>query len=180
MVKQKNEKVKKNKKASTNYRTEEQETIIRFGIILGVVLIFILGVYFFTKVVVKKETTSTSEITKGTINYKKTIVGNMLNKPSKEYYVFAYDGNSNYAIKYSAIIDSYMKKDKAKDAYWIDLSNELNKNHVANDKLKENTNTKEINELVFGDFALIKVKNNKIDSIITDIDKATKELKIND
>lgn len=181
MVKKNDKKVEKkiSKEINKKYKSEEQESITRFGIILFAIIVFVIGIYFFTKLVVKKGETNKNEVTAGEINYNKVIIGNMLNKAEDTYYVFAYKGNSNEAIQYSAIIDTYNQKENSKKTYWADLDNALNERHVALSEDEVNVKTKELKELKIGDFALIKVSNKKIEKIITKVEEAKNELGLN-
>lgn len=158
-------------------KSEEQTQIEKLLIIIGIILVFTLIVYVFTKVVVKKElNNSSNEVTAGIINYDKLIVGNMLNQNYEEYYVFVYNGKDNDAIYYGSIIDSYVAQKGAKKAYWIDLDNELNKKFISDNKEEINKKPKNLSDLKFGKYTLLKVKNQKIEKYIDNLDAAKKEL----
>ena len=66
------------------YQTEEQLEVVRFVKILVVVLIIVLGVYFFTRIFVTKDLLNDTKVPKetiaGQINYEITNIGSMLNK----------------------------------------------------------------------------------------------------
>ena len=69
-------------------RTEEQKEIKKFLLILGIVIILVIGVYFFTKIYVVKDTNDKDDTkTEVTFNYNKTILGSLFNRPYDEYYV---------------------------------------------------------------------------------------------
>lgn len=170
----KKEKTKKIKKES--YRNEEQEEIIRFVKILLVVLVFIVGIYCFTKFVVKKDKAEDKEVTAGSVNYSKIILGSLLNQAYDEYYVFAYHGNANNAIYYGVLIDKYMSLENAKKVYWADLDNSLNEKYIAGEEENSNPKAKKVSELKLKDYTLIKVKNGKIEKYIETVEKAKKEL----
>lgn len=172
MVKEKSKKIKIDKS-----KTEEQEQIEKFLKILAIILIFVLIVYVFTKVFVTKEVNdNTKEITAGEINYDKLIVGSILSQSYDEYYVFVYNGNSNQAIYYSSVIDTYMSKENALKVYWVDLDNKLNEKFIASDKDDINKTPEEISDLKFGEYTLLKIKNGKIVEFIDNIEEVKKEL----
>lgn len=157
-------------------KSEEQVQIETLLKIIGIILVFVLIVYIFTKLFVKKELNNTNKVTAGVINYDKLIVGNILNQNYQEYYVFVYNGTNKDAIYYGAITDSYVAQKGAKKAFWIDLNNELNKKFVLNNNEKTNKNPTKVSDLKFGEYTLLKIKDKKIDKYIDNIDAAKKEL----
>lgn len=56
-----------------------------------------------------------------------------------------------------------MKKNDAKKVFWADLSNSLNEKFKAKNKKDVNTNAKSLDDLLVGDFTLLKIKKGKID-----------------
>ena len=170
MVKKRNLKIDK-------VKTEEQIQVERFVKIIICILLSILIIYGITKIFVTKENkNNTKDITKGTIDYNKLIVGNIFNTKYIEYYVFVYDGNNKDAIYYSAIIDSYIAKKDAKKVFWIDLNNKLNEKFIADKNDIINASPEKISDLKFGTFTLLKIKDKKIIKYINDIEIAKKEL----
>lgn len=160
-------------------KTEEQEEIMRFIKIILIILVFIGGIYIFTKKVIKKEDVKEKTITEGIINYDKIILGALLNQNYDEYYVFVYDGNDNKAIYYSALIDLYNQKEDSIKVYWADLSNHLNKKFIAENEAKINPKAKKVSDLRVGEYTLIKVNNKKITKYIDNIEAVKKELNLN-
>lgn len=173
------EKNNKKKIDINKFQTEEQQEIIRFLKILLIILMFLGGIYFVTTKVLKKDGDSEKVVTEGKIDYDKMILGTLFNQNYDEYYVFVYDGNSNKAIYYSALIDLYMKKDDSKKIYWADLNNYLNKKFIANDSSEINKKAKKLNELKVGEYTLIKISNKKITKYIDNIEDTKKELGLN-
>lgn len=171
--------MKKSKMKVNSIKTEDQEEMIRLFKILLVVIVFIAGVYVFTKKVVKKEDSDNTKITEGKIDYNKIIIGSLLSQSFDDYYVFAYDANNAEAIYYDSIIASYMKKTDAKKVFWADLSNSLNEKFKAKNKKDVNTNAKSLDDLLVGDFTLFKIKKGKIEKIIDNASSAKKELGLN-
>lgn len=169
--------VKDRKIKNDKVKSEEQVQIENFLKILAIILILVLVVYGLTKVFVTKEVDSEKkELTVGEVNYDKLIVGNILNKRNEKYYVFVYNGNDNEAIYYSTIIDTYMAKKDALKVYWIDLDNKLNEKFIAAKSDKINKEPKNISDLKFGEYTLLKIEKGKIVKYIDNVKDAKAEL----
>ena len=170
----------KTKKANLSYKTEEQQEVLKFLILVTIIIVIVIGIYFLTRVFVtkdlKKDVTETAVT--GTINYDVTIVGTILNIPYDEYYVVVYDSTSPSAGKYSGIVSAYVGKEDSIKVYTVDLSNDLNKDYY--DKENSNPEAKTVSELKFGDITLIKVKKGEIKKYIEDYDAIKAELKLED
>lgn len=165
--------MKKNK--MPKYRTEEQEEIIRFIVILIIVIACVLGIYFFTKNIVKKTKIDTTEnVTEGQIDYSKVTVGTMLNKSDETYYVIVYSSEDVQAPIYSTIASKYSENEKSFPIYTCDLANALNNAYIG--KEKSNPKATKIEELAFKEFTLLKIKNGKINKYIEGLDSIKKEL----
>ena len=181
---EKKKKVDKSKKVNNNkvtYRTSEQDEMIKFVAVILVVLLCVGGIYLFTRAFVTKDLfkddKETSEVVKeGTVNYDVAIMGQLLNRPYKQYYVAIYDTTGDYASDMYALTYNYSQLENHKHMYTIDLANELNKSYYD----VENVNTKatKVSEMKVGDITLIKVKNGKIDKYVVDYAKMQKELGI--
>lgn len=159
----KNNKEKRIKR--NNYRSEDQEEIIRFIKLLLIIIILIVGVYLFTRFFVTKdlftkETTTEREYTEGTINYNVTTIGTMLNKPEKEYFVFMYDYDDVNSIYYSGLISGYKKNKDSLKVYVANLSSEFNKNFIDIENI--NVNTSNLDDFKVGKYALVKISNGRI------------------
>ena len=167
--------MKKNK--NVKYEIEEQKEVKKFIIVLVALIIIIVGIYFFTKAFVTKDLFENNDIkyTDGIINYDVAIVGNMLNRPYDEYYLIAFDSENTKAVYYNSIVSKYMSNEKKLKIYHIDLNNELNKPYIATDD-NISKNFESIKKLRLGEVTLIKVKNKKVTSFITNIDEISKEL----
>lgn len=167
----------KNKIKQEKYYSDDQVEVIKFIKILIVIVIIILGVYFFTRIFVSKDLfndkNDSTNVIPGSINYDTTIIGAMLNKPEDEYYVFLFDMKDPNAVFYSGLITSYKRNEKALRVYVVDLNNELNKKFVKDDN---NLNTSEIEEFAVKDFALLKISKGKIVEALSDIDKISTKL----
>lgn len=159
---------------------DEQKEIIRFGIIVLVIIAFVGIVYGVSKLLIKEEEEKmTMNVTPGAINYDIVSVGTMFNRPYDEYYVIVYDSTKNEAIYYSSLINSYTSKDKSLKVYLCDLDTKFNQEYyVGNDK--SNKNAKSIEDLAFGDFSLIKIKNGKITKYLESVEDLKKEWSLED
>lgn len=168
------------KKSTVNYKTEEQQEMIRFLIIVAIIVVCVVGVYIFTKTyVTKDDAKDDAEVTTpAAINYDVTIIGSLLNRPYDEYFVMIYDSTSVSANKYQGVYTSYMSMQKEEKLYYIDLSNAMNAPYYTDGQT--NPAAKSIDELKLGEFTLIKVKKKKIVKYLEDFDEIKKELKIED
>ncbi len=176
MTKTNKENVKKVKEEK--YRTEEQKEIIRFVKILILVIVFIVLIYFATRLFVKKDLVNNSEETSVTdISYSKMVFGTMLNRPYDEYYVFAYSSKDNKVNYYGAITDKYLSNKESVYVYYVDLEDSMNKDFLATDG-KSNPKATSVSDLKVGDLTLIKVKNGKIVKYLENIKDIETEFKI--
>lgn len=173
MAKNKIQKVKRE-----TYRSEEQEEIIRFVWILAIIIILILGVYFFTKIFVTKDLNkdnTTSEPTTGEINYNSTLIGSMFTKPENKYFVLIYDSEDVRSVYYSGVISAYKKYNKeALRVYTADLNNELNKKYL--DEENVNVNTNNLEKFKVGKLALLKITDGKVEKTYTTEEEIVKAL----
>lgn len=173
-------KVKKNankKTESSLIKDINQDTgeVKKFFIILfGVALVAVLLYFVSSKIIIKdgvsdKTETETKE---ETINYNKLDVGNVFNRPYKEYYVYVFASDANKASYYSSltsVVDT--KKHKI---YMLDLKDELNKKAIGE---KGNDKAKNPSELSLVEPTLIKIADGKIVKYIESLDDIEKELK---
>ena len=160
----------------TKFRSENEDEIREFIIILIVVLLLVLGIYLVSKLIVdKRDNKSTDNTTvTGSINYNKVSVGTILNRPYDEYYVVLYDSDDMNAALYSSIISNYTIRGNIK-MYYCDLSNPINSKYASSSD-KGNENAKTIEEMSFGRFTLLKINNGKIAMYLEDLEKIQKEL----
>jgi len=162
------------------YATSEQKDIKSFIIVIIVVLCCVGLIYLATRAFVTKDLFNKDKeeevTTPVNVNYDKAIVGNMLGKPEKEYYVVVYDMTGNYMSDMSSIVSSYNGKEKHLHIYTVDLSNKLNADYY--DVENENVKATSVEDFKFGDITLIKVVDGKVKTYITDLTKMKKELGI--
>ena len=181
MEKKKN--IKKNKKIDdmVNYRTSEQDEMIKFVVVILVVLLSVGAIYLITRAFITKDLFTKAPETQetvqsGTVNYDVAIMGQLLNRPYKEYYAVIYDSEGDYNADMITLLSNYNKQKNHKHIYTIDLANELNKSYY--DKENVNKEATKVSEIKVGDITLIKVKNGKIVKYIVDYAKMQKELGI--
>ena len=181
MEKKKKEiKNKKTKIKKQNYRTSEQDEMIKFVVVILVVLLSVGAIYLFTRAFITKDlfedkTNETTEnVQEGTVNYDVAIMGQILNRPYKQYYVLIYDSQGDYNSDMTSLIFNYSSKKEHKHLYTVDLNNNFNKDYY--DPANVNLKATELKDIKVGDITLIKVKNGKIDKYIVDYAKMQKEL----
>lgn len=166
------------KEKRNKYATEEQMEIKRFVFVLLGLLLIIVGIYFFTRAFVTKDLfKNNNEISyvEGKINYDAVVVGTMLNRPYKEYYVIAYSNENNNSSYYNTVVSKYTQKTKKEKIYYLDLDNVLNQRYVAKEKEEVSKTFTDRKNLKLGDITLLKIKNGKVEKYITTIEEIKKE-----
>lgn len=167
----------KNKIKQEKYYSDEQMEIRKFIKILIIIVILILGIYFFSRIFISKDLfnkeSDTPKIISGSINYDTTIIGAMLNKPETEYYVMLFDTKDPEAIYYSGLISSYRRNETALRVYTVDLSNELNKKYI---KEENNLTPNDLDKFSVKDVALLKISKGKIIKSLSESEKIATEL----
>ncbi len=172
-------KVKKNK---VSYRTAEQDELIKFGVVVLVLAVIIAGVYFGTRAFVTKDLFTSdegesTEVVPGTVNYEVAIMGQILNRPEKEYYVAIYNQvEGDYITDMLSLVYEYSSKKESLPIYSVDLSNKLNEGYY--DPENVNVKAQKLDEMKVGDITLLKIKKGKISKYIVDYAKMQKELGI--
>ena len=154
-------------------KNDESKVIIKFIVTLVIVLVVCVGIYFITKNVVNKDSDNnknneSTETSEATISYDSAIVGTMLNKKDKEYYVILYDRSKDDSYKYTILVSDYNTKNKSLPLYMVDLSSAMNKTYYTTEKT--NPTASNLSDLKFGDITVIKVKDGKITNAYETID----------
>lgn len=158
--------------------SEEQQEIFRFITILIIVLVFIAGVYFATRIFVKKDIgQNTKETAVTDINYNKVVFGTMFDKELDEYYVYAFSSENTKANYYGALADKYSSKENSLSIYHIDLIDSMNKQFISDDN-KTNPNAKTVEDLKVGEVTLIKISNGEIVKYLENIEDIKNELTV--
>ena len=158
---------------------EEDKAVRNFIIIFIIVILLVVGLYFLTVFInkdndPKNEETNTSEEVK--IDNSKVIVGTMLQKGDKDYYVILYKGDDEKANEYAALESKYKTNKDSLPVYTVDLSDGMNSKYY--DKEHVNLTASDINDLKFGDITVLEVKDGKIYKSFNSVDKIKKEWKI--
>ncbi len=158
---------------------EEDKAVRNFIIIFIIVLLLVVGIYFFTVFINKDSETKNDETNASTevkIDYEKAIVGTMLQANNADYYVILYKSDDTKSSEYQSLVSKYKTNKDAKTVLTVDLSNALNSKYYD----KDNTNyySDNINDLRFGDITVLEVKNNKIVKSFDSVEKIKKEWKI--
>ncbi|MCI8394565.1 MAG: hypothetical protein HFH86_03680 [Bacilli bacterium] len=161
------------------YRTEEQQEMLHFVIVLLIIVGIVLVVYFASKVFVMDKSLFQVAYQDGKINSERAIVGTIFNRPNKEYYVLLYPESISKAVYYSSLSTNYTsKQENALPLYHVDLDNELNKKYYVGSDGESNPKAKNVSELKFKTLTLIKIKNGKIDKYLEKEEDIQKELAV--
>lgn len=156
-----------------------QSDIIRFFITLIVVVIVVLGLFYFTKYAINDGDVNivVFDSVDGAVNYNIASIGTMLGKEDEEYYVFISSSEDDNLVGYQVEIAKYTEQDSDDilPIFYVDLASAVNNTYIATDENPENLDATSIDEMYFGDATLIKVKNGKVVSYITDIDDMAAE-----
>jgi len=162
-----------------SYKTEEQKEVTKLIIIILVVTVLVVGAYFLTRAVVtkdlgKKDNTE-EKVTEGVINYNVAIVGEILNRSEKKYYVAVFKGTGEYGSEMATAIAGYESQKGHLRVYRVDLDNKFNADFYDPEHIK--LKVTDPSDFKFGDVTLLKVEGGKVTTAITDLSKIKKELK---
>ena len=154
---------------------DEEKAVKNFIIIFIIVIAVAIGLYFFTKNVVKKEESTSTETKEVEIDNSVAIVGTMLNKVEDNYYVILYKSDDSKVSEYASL-KSQFSKSGTTALYYVDLSNVLNSKYY--DKDNTNYTAENVNDLRFGDITVLEVKSGKIVKSYNSVDKIKKAWKL--
>ena len=161
---------------------EEDKAVRNFIIVFVIVLLLVIGLYFFTTFLNKdNESKNTSDTNSNSSEETKVddtivIIGTMLQKADKDYYVLLYKSDDAKSYEYSSILSQYKMSTNSLPVYTVDLANALNSKYY--DKENINLSASNVNDLRFGDITLLEVKDNKIVKSFDSLEKIKKEWKI--
>lgn len=175
------EKEKNTEQNKVKYRTAEQDEMLKFLGVIAIVVVCVALLYFLTRAFVTKDLftkneTKTEDVVQGSVNYSIASVGQILNRPYDEYYVFVYDTTGDHAADMNSLLTKYNSKEKKLHAYKVDLSNYLNKEYYQPKEVNEKATI--VTDFKFGDITLLKIKKGKVDKYITDYTKMQTELAV--
>jgi hypothetical protein len=152
-------------------KNNDTAQIIKFGKILGVVLILFGLIYLLTEVLVKKDNSNTTDTT----SFNEIIVGTALTKKEDKYYVLFYDPTSNIAGYFDSWQTSYIEAKKTIKLYYVDLSKALNKKFMVTKN--SNPNAQAVSDLRIKNGTLITVTGGQITSYLENTEEIYKLLK---
>ena len=166
--------VKNNKKQEI---IEKDSYSLKSFLLIILVLVIILGIfYFITTLVVKPVNPTDNDNGVTIIDETKITLNNLLNRKEKEYYVLATKQNNNtqanYQTLYNNYITEYKKQEKALTFYTVNLDDALNKSYIS-DKLNISN---DLSELKVNDDILFKIKDNKIEEYFAGSKNILKQL----
>lgn len=166
--------VKNNKKQEI---IEKDSYSLKSFLLIILVLVIILGIfYFITTLVVKPVNPTDNDNGVTIIDETKITLNNLLNRKEKEYYVLATKQNNNtqtnYQTLYNNYINEYKKQEKSLTFYNINLDDALNKGYIS-DKLNISN---DLSELKVNEDILFKIKDNKIEEYFTGSKNILKQL----
>lgn len=161
----KTRKIKKTKKKDSVVIVDNE--MINLIKILVIVCAVLLVFYFITVLVNKKDDNNTySENTTATIQYDKILVGQILNRDEKDYYVLVEKENDQYNSLYNYYLSSYDGENKNFKYYTVDLSDVFNGNHVG----EQTVVTGDVANFKFASTTLLRIKNGKATKVYTERD----------
>ena len=157
------------KKEKFTYETEEQKELTKFFIVLAILIVIILGVYFFSKAFVGPKVEDYPYQT-GSVSTTAISVGTLLNAPEKEYYVLAYDTKSTQKQSLSTYTNYYTNTaENPIKIYYLDLANQINKPYYVTEKSNPKATKIQDLKMLNGTLLLIEGQN-----------KIKEELKVTD
>lgn len=157
-------KIKANKiNNETIMEKNELKSLILIIVIVSTIFLVFYGITLLTS---KTKTNGTTfEVQSETIQYDEIIIGQVLNRNKKEYYVLLMDENNNYNDLYLYYLKNYVSKNENKKYYTVDLNSEFNSAYFTD--VETNVNTKKFFSSKFSDTTLLLVKNKKISKFYT-------------
>lgn len=161
---------KKNLKGKVNGNDEVSKLI---KIIISVVVIY-LGFFILTKVSIDKKIKDNKEkedLIEAEIQFEEIILGNLLEQKESEYYVLVTFEDDVYNPLYNNYFISYLGKENALQKYNVNINNAFNKKHIT-DKTDS-----DIENLMFKETTLLKIKYKKIHKIYEGREKIIEHLK---
>lgn len=152
-------KEKNNNSKNTVMNGNELKSLI---ILVVIVSLIFLAFYGITLLVDKKENKGETGVLQETIQYDEIMVGQILNRKEKDYYVLIKNSDNNYNNLYLAYLNTYVTNNEEAKYYTVDFGNALNSSYVGETTIIDKNN---FFDSKFADTTLIRVKNNKISKV---------------
>ena len=148
-----NQITKKAEKDSTPVvSNEEIKKLLKIIIMIcGVLLVF----YFITTLVQNNKTNNNNSDNVAVIQYNKILVGEVLNRKDKEYYVLVEKENDSYIDLYK----QYLSTIKDAKFYTTDLSDVFNQNHIGEETFVQGN---DVSKYKFSKTTLLQIKNGNL------------------
>ena len=165
--------IKNNDKKSQNKNSILHRSELKnFVFIIVVVMVIFLLFYGVTVLVKPDEQKPEKEILQETIQYNEILIGQLLNRNEKEYYVLVQENDNVNNALYADYLILYAKKSGV--YYTVDLNHAFNQNYIGDSTVVEGQN---LSSYHFNDTTLLKVKIKKIDKVYTTYDEIISALK---
>lgn len=170
----KSKKISANKNAKN--KKKNNETVIsgnELKKLLQIILIIcavLVAFYFITELVQNKDNETNESDAVAIIQYKKILVGEILNRKEQEYYVLVEKTGDSYIDLYKQYLDS--KNDIT--YYTVDLSEIFNQNSIAEETFVEGNS---VESYKFADTTLVKIVNGTLNGVYKNKNEITDHLK---
>lgn len=151
-------------KESILRRSELKNLVILILIIVAIFFVF----YGITAIIDPGNKPKETEIVEETIQYNEIMVGQVLNRYNKSYYVLVINNENEYNGLYESYLDMYVSKNKDGNYYIVDLDNTFNQKYRGDSTLVKGN---DVSSFKFSDTTLLKIKNQKIDKVYAEKDE---------
>jgi hypothetical protein len=172
---------KPTKKANLNENATIQESPSEIKKLIKIILIItaIMAILYVVTLIatnkaeeVSENTTQEKETTKAEIQYENIMIGTMLNK-NGTYYVLIEDTDDNRVSEYETIIQTIKATEDPATIYIANLTDSFNKKYLAKEK---ETKVDNIENFKVNSTTLVKIADNKIDSVYDNYDAIKNKL----
>lgn len=167
--------IKKNVDKQQNKESLLQRSELKNLIILVLVIVAIFFIFYgITAIIDPGNKQNDPEVVEETIQYNEIMVGQILNRSDKSYYVLVINNENEYNGLYESYLDMYVSKNKDGNYYTVDLDNAFNRKYRGDSTLVKGN---DISSFKFSDTTLLKIKNQKIDKVYAEKDEIVTALK---
>lgn len=151
-----------------NQKIVTNDELLKLIKIVGIVCLVLVLFYFITVLVTGTgENDNTNEDTTAVIQYKKILVGEILNRTDSEYLVLVEKEDDAYVDLYTQYFTSYSEESGSLNYYTVDLGEVFNQNNVADETVVEGN---DVQSYKFANTTLIKVKDGTLEGVYKDKD----------